>query len=351
MPTSKSPVNHVHLVGSIGLDSVQEIFATTGNILGRRVKRVPDGEPGPRRLWASFQYPLLRSSPYLRPDPGGAVRATSRFPLLCLAEGVSESDIGFGELGYAREARASYLDFCAARARGELAPGTRFQVCLPTPMGIVYAFCIAPDVVVIDRVYERAMIAEVAAICTAIPHEDLCIQWDFCHEMILLDGQPQDMFPALAASFDEIMARMARICAAVPKDVELGIHLCYGDFGARHFIEPRDASRMVDVANGLARALPRPLTYIHFPVPLARTDEDFYKPFGRLALASETEIYLGLVHMADGIPGIETRLAQACKYTRVDAIATECGIARARKPDLVTSILRLSAQATPEPAA
>jgi hypothetical protein len=115
-------LQHVHLVGSIGLDTVPDIFRATGSILGRRLKRVPDGEPGPRRLWASFQYPLLRSSPYLRPDPGGAVRATSRFPLLCLAEGVGEADIGFGELGYAREARASYLDFCAARARGELAP-------------------------------------------------------------------------------------------------------------------------------------------------------------------------------------------------------------------------------------
>ena len=343
-------IQHVHLVGSIGLDTVPDIFRATGSILGRRLKRVPDGEPGPRRLWASFQYPLLRSSPYLRPDPGGAVRATSRFPLLCLAEGVGEADIGFGELGYAREARASYLDFCAARARGELAPGTRFQVCLPTPMGIVYAFCIAPDVVVIDRVYERAMIAEAAALCAAIPHEDLCIQWDFCHEMILLDGQPQDMFPTLAASFEEIMARMARICAPIPAAVELGIHLCYGDFGARHFIEPRDAGRMVDVANGLAAAIPRPLAYIHFPVPVSRTDEAFYKPFGRLALAPETGIYLGLVHLSDGVAGVNTRLEQASKYTRVDAIATECGIARARKPDLVTSILRLSADAVSEPA-
>ena len=342
-------MSYVHLVGSIGLDTVPEIFQTAGSILGRRLKRVPDGEPGPRRLWASFQYPLLRSSPYLRPDPSGAVRATSRFPLLCLAEGVVESDLRFGELGYAREARASYQDFCTARAKGELAKGTRFQVCLPTPMGIIYAFCTPPDVVAIDRAYERAMIAEVAAICAAIPHEDLCIQWDFCHEMILLDGQPQDMFPTLAASFDEIMARMARICAPVPHGVELGVHLCYGDFGARHFIEPRDAGRMVDVANGLARAITRPLTYIHFPVPVSRTDEAFFTPFFGLKLAPGTEIYLGLIHMADGVDGVKTRLAQALKHTRVTGIATECGIARARKPELVSSILRLSADAAPEP--
>ena len=37
----------VHLVGSIGLDSVEEIFRTVGAMFGRRLRRVPDGEPGP----------------------------------------------------------------------------------------------------------------------------------------------------------------------------------------------------------------------------------------------------------------------------------------------------------------
>ena len=64
---------HVHLVGSIGLGGVEEVFRTVGPALGRRLRRIPDGEPGPRRLWVSFQYPLLRSSPFLRPDPSGAL--------------------------------------------------------------------------------------------------------------------------------------------------------------------------------------------------------------------------------------------------------------------------------------
>ncbi len=64
----------VHLVGSIGLDSVEEILRTAGMTLGRRLVRVPDGEVGPRRLWLSFQYPLLRSSPFLRPIPRSRAR-------------------------------------------------------------------------------------------------------------------------------------------------------------------------------------------------------------------------------------------------------------------------------------
>src|ERR1043166_445094 len=126
MPNTPYTPTHVHLVGSIGLGSVDEVFGTVGPALGRRLKRIPDGEPGPRRLWVSFQYPLLRSSPFLRPDPSGALRKTSGFPLLCLAEGVDASELRFGELGYAREARASYEDFRVARERCEIARAARF---------------------------------------------------------------------------------------------------------------------------------------------------------------------------------------------------------------------------------
>ena len=297
-----------------------------------------------------IQYPLLRSSPFLRPDPGGAVRATSKFPKLCLAEGVTEEEITFGELGYAREARASYLDFVAARKRGEIATRARFQVCLPTPMGVIYAFCIEDGIGVIDRVYEKAMIAEVQAICRAIPHDDLCIQWDFCHEMIILDGQSQDWFPLVNADLPAVMARMQRICASVPSGVELGIHLCYGDFGASHFIQPKDAGRMVEVANAMAASIDRPITYMHFPVPLKRNDEAYFAPFAGLKLDPQTEVYLGVVHLAEGVDGVAQKLAQARRFTRVDAISTECGIARARKPDLVRQILELQAAASREPA-
>jgi hypothetical protein len=126
MNTRKEAMN-VHLVGSIGLDNVEEVFRSVGKLLGPYLRRVPDGEVGGRRLWISWQYPLLRASAYLRPDPSGAVRPTNRFPLLTLAEGVKPADVRFGELGYAREARASYLDFVAARERCELPKGIAFR--------------------------------------------------------------------------------------------------------------------------------------------------------------------------------------------------------------------------------
>ena len=339
----------VHLVGSIGLGSVEEIFRTVGRRLGGRLKRVPDGEIGGRRLWISWQYPLLRASPFLVPDPGGATHRVSRFPLLCLADGVKPQDIEFGELGYAREARVSYQDFCAARERGDLPRQAKFQVCLLTPMAVTYAFCIERDVIAVYDAYERDMIREVAAICAAIPHHDLCIQWDVCHEMLIWDGQPFDMFPKAGTSHDEIIARMRRVCAAVPPDVELGIHLCYADFRARHFLEPRDAGKMVEFANALVAAIDHPLTFIHMPVPVDRKDEAFFAPLQNLKLAPGMELYLGVVHAADGADGTRKRIAAASKYVTNFGIATECGIARARTPGLVKSLIDIHAETSVEP--
>jgi hypothetical protein len=341
--------SEVHLVGSIGLDSVEEVFRSVGRTLGRRLKRVPDGEQGPRRLWISFQYPLLLASPFLRPDPGGAHRKNSGFRLLVLADGVKPAELRFGELGYAREARASYQDFLAARERADLPMHVRFQVCLPTPMAVIRGFCTGADVAAIERAYEQAMAREVEAICRHIPHRDLCIQWDVCYEMIAWDGQPQEFFPPITVTQADILAPFPRFCAAIPDDVELGFHLCYGDFGARHAIEPKDAGKLVEIANAIAAAVKRPIAYIHMPVPFARDDDAYFAPLKGLKLTPSTRLYLGLVH-GDGAEATNKRIAAAQRHVRDFGIATECGMARQRTPLLVQKLLDVHAACATEPA-
>jgi len=340
--------HHVHLVGSIGLPGPDDVFRIAGRRLGQRLKRLPDGEPGGRRLWISWQYPLLRSYAFLQPDPSGALRPTNKFPLLCLADGMSAKDVSFGELGYAREARASYEDFVAARKRGDVAKGTRFQVCLPTPLAVIHSFC-SKDIEVIEPAYEAAMIREVKTICRFIPQRDLCLQWDVCNEMVIWDGQETPGIPVHVKSGDELVARVARLAAAVPKDVEFGIHLCYGDFGARHFVEPLDASKMVSFANAIAAAVKRKLTYIHLPVPARHRDEAFYRPLAGLKLKRGTELYLGLVHATDGAEGTRARIGLAHRFVDDFGIATECGMARARTPETVDHLLRIHAACATAP--
>ena len=339
---------HVHLVGSIGLDNVPDIFRTLGKGLGRRLKRVPDGEVGGRRLWVSWQYPLFRANPFLAATD--VARPRTGFLELKIADDVNPKDIVFGELGYAREARASYLDFLKAKERGELPRDVRFQVCLPTPLAVVNSFCSADDGALIEQAYEKAMMAEVAALCEAIPHKDLCVQWDICIEMVFWDGQDyRGRTKRADITEGSILERTQRICSTIPSDVELGVHLCYGDFEAKHFVEPRDAAKMVEFANALANAIRHPLAFVHMPVPINRTDDAFFKPLRDLRLAKDTEVYLGVVHGADGKEGTNKRIAAAGKYLKGFGIACECGIARARRPDLVAAILSVHAQTSQEP--
>jgi hypothetical protein len=335
---------NVHLVGSIGLDTVEDVFRAIGKTLGPHLKRVPDGEVGGRKLWISWQYPLLRASTFLRPDPSGKVRPTNRFSLLTLAEGVAPADVRFGELGYAREARASYLDFVAARQNGELPKDIRFQVCLPTPFAVVGSVVMPEALGAVEAAYERAMIAEVAALCRHIPHRDLCIQWDLCNEMVAWDGQETDAVPYGDEPHDKIIARMQRLCVAIPDDVELGLHLCYGDFAGKHFVEPKDAAAMVDFANALSKSVPHKLAYIHMPVPVDRSDDAFHRPFRDLRLADGTALFLGVVHANDGTEGTKRRIAAAQRHAPPFGIATECGMARARSEETVRTLLNIHAE-------
>jgi hypothetical protein len=330
-------VRPVHFVGSVALDGPAELFQAIGQQCGPFLKRVPDGEPGGRRLWISWQIPVLRANPSLEPIGEGLVP-------LKLHAGVSPSEIHFGELGYAREARASYIDFLEARAAGHLSNRVRFQVSLPTPWAVVVPFCQQPDAQQILPAYERAMLREVERLCAAIPHADLAIQWDVCVEMIQWDGRVPTMpgFDGMEAVFG---AQFARLGAAVPAGVELGLHLCYGDLDGRHFVEPRDATKMVELANLIARRVTRPIDWLHMPVPIDRSDDAFFAPLRDLQLGTSTELYLGLVHAADGAEGTARRIATASRFVDQFGIASECGISRGRDPRLALDFIKTYADA------
>ncbi len=96
-----------------------------------------------------------------------------------------------------RVRRAPPISISLPRAsNGTLPQGIRFQVCLPTPFAVVSSVVVPAALPAVEAAYEKAMIAEVAALCRHIPHKDLCIQWDVCNEMVIWDGQPSDAVPS-----------------------------------------------------------------------------------------------------------------------------------------------------------
>jgi hypothetical protein len=334
---SKQKERLVLLLGSIPLASAEEVFEAVSLELGKFVKRIPDGETGPRSLWIVCQGEPMKNSQGLEVGGERQLQGGIRNPRYKIREGLKPEDVKFSRLGYAHNALDSYKIFKRLQGLGKIPTQVRFQVCLPTPLAVVYAFFIASEVRRIWPFYERRLLEELDEITRAIPHGDLAIQIDIATEMHTFLEVPelQNAYP-----IEELVEAFARLGNRVPTDVELGIHLCYGDPGHKHVREPTDTGRMVDLYHRLATAIRRPITWLHMPVPRDRDDESYFSPLHNLRLKSGTELYLGLIHLTDGIVGAKRRVAAAERVVSNFGIATECGFGR-RPPDTVPELLRL----------
>ena len=151
----------------------------------------------------------------------------------------------------------------------------------------------------------------------------------------------------MASSYEEakrgVVERLVRLGHRVPADIELGYHLCYGDAGHKHFIEPEDASKLVEVAHAISAGVGRLINWIHMPVPRNRTDDAYFAPLHHLELNPETELYLGLVHFTDGVEGTRRRVAAAQKVVADFGVATECGMGR-RNAATIPELLRIHSE-------
>jgi hypothetical protein len=314
-----------HLVGSVPLGSAEEVFRRVAAVLGDRLRRIPDGETGPRSDWIGWQYPVFSSRPQFEPGVPGASSSYRALPQLRLRSGVAADGLGFDELGYASAAMSSHQIYARLRDEGVIRAGCRFLVSLPTPLAPVSAFVALEHQADLEPVYEAQMAREVERIFDAIPPEQLAIQWDARYEFAMLDGAIAVWFGDVRAG---ILERLLRLGRQVPAEVELGYHLCYGDDEHGHFSEPQDSKDLVAVANALADGLERPLNWIHMPVPEARDDDGWFAPMRELRLGPETELYLGLVHPVDRDEGALRRIAAARRHVPRFGVATECGWGR-----------------------
>ena len=325
--TPKNPMG-VHLVGSVPLPDAETVFRRAQAALGDRLRRIPDGETGDRSRWVGWQGFAFKALPQFekvapRPDQ---YPPTPRFRV---REGADISRASFGNLGYADEALASYRIFTQLRDDGVLGTDQRFQVSIPTPIAPVAMFIVDDAQLVVEPIYERQLLDEVGRILDGIPHDDLAFQWDVCIEMWMWERWLPAPFENVE---DEIATRLVRLTDAIPDAVEVGHHLCYGDFQHEHMRQPTDAANLAAVAAAIARSR-RPVQWLHLPVPIERDDEAYFAPLRGMSLRPETELYLGLVHFRDGVDGAQRRIAAARQAgVREFGVATECGMGR-RPPD------------------
>jgi len=340
----------VHIVGSIPLPNATDALTRVCSALPNRLRRIPDGETGPRLRFTMFQRQNFSSFPQVLRQWDSSFNSIPVSPpttteLEEIFERLKTTPL---QTKYDSFAIESYAIFSSLRSSGKVPAGVKFQVCLPTTVNFM---CLLNEgyQVPLEPFYEAALLNAVQNICASIPHEDLAIQWDMAVEFAMLEGVTWPHFgPWFTDVREGIISRAVKVFESVPKDVECGLHLCYGDIGHRHFIEPKSMCMLVGVVNDIISMAKRPLTWVQMPVPKERHDEAYFAPLKDLKVGDGTEVYLGLVHYGD-LEGTKKRIetAKSVLSSKNFGVGTECGMGRT-PPDQLDGILEICRTVTGE---
>lgn len=343
------------LVGSVPLETVEDVLRACAGELGSFVDAYPDGEVGERINWVFYlAVRTYRGHPKLvpvqdnqgeeirQPKPGASLAERAGTTLTFrLAPGVRE--LAFDDLHYAAPAIDSYRVFRRLRDEGTIDHHARFQVALPASGSAVTSFFSEPDEWDIAcAAYRAAVAAEISKMLEIIPARDLVVQFDIAVELrdlYLGDARPLPWSPerTVQEKWAWHLADIAPLARAVPEDVALGYHLCFGTWGGwPHTPGVEDLGVCVRLANELVARAERTVDYVHIPV-LPDADEAFVAPLADLRLG-DTRPYLGLAYH-DGAAGSRRRIELVRRHLNDFGVAWYCGFGRLPTED-VAPILR-----------
>jgi hypothetical protein len=339
--TSFQP-RHVHIVGSVCLKSNTDVFTRLTTALPTQLKRISDGETGERDYFVFWQRGSFK--PFLvnwfgerQEDP----------PESWTIEPINTR--------YDVHAFESYKEFCHLRDEGVIQKGVRFQVCLPTPVNILSVTVLPQYHSEVEPLLEAALMAAARRIQDSIPKEDLAIQWDMAIDIAFIefskfDTQPDWKPPYIADAWfspvrEGIIERAVRVMKCIDNNVPMGVHLCYGDCGHVHFLQPENMKLMVELANEMSTAMGRNFDWIHMPVPKDRADDAYFAPLKVLKSGPGAELVLGLAHAGD-LEGTKKRIEVAGKFAETFAVSTECGMGRMKDDEFDDALQVLAAVTT-----
>jgi hypothetical protein len=343
------PPDHVHFNGSVNLADAESVMREIASRVPSGLQRIPDGETGDRGNWIFFQLQRFLELPWLvaaRPLDA-PVGEYEQVPQLRLAEGADPRQVSWPDLGYANAYLRSYETFAALRGQGVIPAGVRFQVEYPTPLASIGAYIVPEEQQALLGSYERAMFADLDRLLAAIPHDEVAVQWDVAVEFGVLE---EAFAPGGAQAFDAIIAALAKCIDQVPAEIPAGLHLCYGDYGHQHFMQPESLALQVRVVNAVAAAAGRPVSFVSFTVPQYQREDGYFAPLAQLTTGPDTELNFALVpyHPAEQAAGttdaqvrlIDAALAGSPGGARNWGICTECGMGRVSR-DEVPALLDL----------
>jgi hypothetical protein len=333
------PPTKVHFNGSVNLADAATVFDEIATRVPRGLTRIPDGETGERAGWIQFQIQRFQQVNGLEAavEPADGDVVYNRPPRLRLADGARPDELEWPDLGYATAYLQSWAGFRERRADGRIPAGTRFQVQYPTPLASINQWIVPEQHTALEESYQRALFADLDRVLAEVPHADLAVQWDVAVEFGILEGS----FDAVAAhDFDAIVGRIVGCLERVPAEVPAGLHLCYGDLGHQHFVQPESLELQVRLVNSVLQGLTRELSFVSFTVPQDRSDAAYFAPLAKLATDARTELCFGVVPYHPGeqasgvtdaqVAAIDARLPAGTGW----AVSTECGLGRTDRADV-----------------
>jgi hypothetical protein len=328
--------HNIMFSGGIPADNAEGVFTLLSESVGDRAVSWPDGETTPGRAgWI------------------GGVNARVLSPADCF-EYAENPDLGYdedrgapdgqhqlrirpgatvdlrGKLPYAADALESYKVFTRMKDEGKIPAGTLFQVSVPGAHDVVsISFPDVDEWPVVMKAWQEALQEEYRRILEVVPADELCIQIDFCTEMIHIGGawaKLLEWVPDLPA--EELFARYTSPeyilphLAGLPDEVRIGFHICCGT--SPYFpVQPLDDIGLpVRLANAIQAASGGAVDYFHLP-SLEDSGEAFFAPLADLATGDAT-IYLG-IEVNDGLEAMDRRAEAARKYLPDFGVAHYCG--------------------------
>ncbi len=355
------------LVGSIPLDTAEQVFRRVGGPLGPWLGYMPDGEIGERRYWIDgIAYRVFNGHPEIEtlrhpaPDANGIEnwRPLGMHDQFQFRVKPGVAQVRFGDpgwrLGYTKDAVSSHFVFRQLQKEGVIPAGVRFQVCLPLTYSAIGLFFPDPaDHPKIVPGVTAAFRAEVTKMVELIPPAELAIQWDLAVENRLVDtALAQEGQAAAEALAARLAAPAAEIASHIPQTVALGYHGCFGTLSGWPSRQPPSLAGTVIMLNAMIAAAGRRVDFLHFPT-LGTADDGFFAPLAQLK-SDGAKVYLGAIHHMHDTDGLRRQLETARRHLGEFGLGAPCGFGRAPErpgrllsadgdkppPDIIDTIVR-----------